>query len=119
VKYVQKSPETFDRDLLEALASGAGPDMFFLPDNLVFQYTNKIFTIPYGSFPLTTFKNTFAGAGEVFLTSKGTYVISNIKIESELKEVEYPTYYFEVSYEQYQDVVDEKLRLRATLILWT
>ena len=71
VKYVQKSSETFDKDLLEALASGTGPDMFFLPDNLVFQYTNKIFTIPYGSFPLTTFKNTFAGAGEVFLTSKG------------------------------------------------
>lgn len=58
----------------------------------------------------------YSGENEiVFLTSKGTYVISNIKIESELKEVEYPTYYFEVSHEQYQDVVDEKLRLRTTL----
>ncbi|KKS04698.1 MAG: hypothetical protein UU82_C0010G0017 [Candidatus Nomurabacteria bacterium GW2011_GWC2_41_8] len=71
VKYEQKSPDTFDQDLLEALASGAGPDMFFLPDSLVFNYANKIFAIPYASYPLNTFKNIFAGAGEVFLTSKG------------------------------------------------
>jgi multiple sugar transport system substrate-binding protein len=73
VNYVQKSPDTFDQDLLEALASGAGPDMFFLPDNLIFHYSNKIITIPYTSYPLASFKNAFAGAGEVFLTSKGIY----------------------------------------------
>lgn len=71
VKYVEKSPETFDQDLLEAIASGVGPDMFFLPDNLAFHYSNKIFTIPYQSYPVASFKNVFSGAGEVFLTSKG------------------------------------------------
>jgi multiple sugar transport system substrate-binding protein len=68
---VQKSANTFDQDLLEALASGTGPDLFFLPDNLAFHYSNKIFTIPYTSYSLSTFKNVFSGAGEVFLTSKG------------------------------------------------
>ena len=71
VKYVQKSADTFDHDLLEALASGVGPDMFLMPDNLAFHYSNKILSIPYTSYPLGTFKNVFAGAGEVFLTSKG------------------------------------------------
>lgn len=71
VSYVQKSADTFDQNLLEALATGTGPDMFFLPDNLALHYANKIFTIPYGSFPLSNFKTVFAGAGEVFLTSKG------------------------------------------------
>jgi len=71
VTYVQKSADTFDQDLLEASASGTGPDMFFLPDNLVFHYADKIFTIPYQSYPLASFKNNFAGAGEVFLTSNG------------------------------------------------
>ncbi len=71
VKYAQKPADTFDQDLLEALALGAGPDMIFLPDNLAFHYANKIFTIPYESLPLATFKNNFAGAGEVFLTDKG------------------------------------------------
>ena len=71
LKYEQKSAESFDQDLLEALAEGRGPDMILLPDNLAFHYANKIFTIPYQSFSLAAFKNTFAGAGEVFLTSKG------------------------------------------------
>jgi ABC-type glycerol-3-phosphate transport system substrate-binding protein len=71
VSYVQKSTDTFGQDLLEAVASGTGPDMFFLPDNLVFNYTNKIFIIPYQNYPLSSFKNNFAGAGEVFLTSNG------------------------------------------------
>jgi len=71
VKYVQKDPATFDQDLLEALASSQGPDMFFLPDNLAFHYSNKIYTIPYQSYPVASFKSTFASAGEVFLTSKG------------------------------------------------
>ncbi len=71
VKYVQKYPDTFDKDLLEALASGVGPDMFFLPDNLAFSYKNRIFPIPYETYPISAFKNNFATGGEVFLTGKG------------------------------------------------
>jgi ABC-type glycerol-3-phosphate transport system substrate-binding protein len=71
IKYEQKGSETFDQDLLEALASGKGPDLFFLPDYLAYDYSNKIFTIPYESYPIANFKNTFAQASEVFLTSKG------------------------------------------------
>lgn len=71
VKYVQKYPDTFDHDLLEALASGVGPDMFFLPDNLTFRYRTRIITIPYESSPIASFKNNFASAGDVFLTSNG------------------------------------------------
>lgn len=71
VKYVQKFSETFDNDLLEALASGTGPDLFFISDDLAYKYSNKIYTIPYVSYPLATFKSSYARAGEVFLTSKG------------------------------------------------
>ncbi|MDR3519572.1 MAG: extracellular solute-binding protein [Candidatus Pacebacteria bacterium] len=71
VKYVQKSADTFDQDLLEALATGTGPDLFFLPDDLAYSYSNKILTIPYTSYPLVSFQGTFAGAGSVFLTDKG------------------------------------------------
>lgn len=71
VKYEEKSPASFDRDLLEALASGVGPDIFFLTDDLLYHYANKIYPIPYSSFPLSTFKTTYAGAGEVFLMSAG------------------------------------------------
>lgn len=71
VKYVQKFKETFDKDLLKALAAGTGPDIFFIPNDLAFSYSDKIFTIPYTSYPVASFKNNFASVGEVFLTSKG------------------------------------------------
>lgn len=71
LRYVEKSPETFNQDLLEALASGVGPDMFFLPDDLVFGYKNKITPIPYDNFSVASFRKTFAGAGEVFMTNGG------------------------------------------------
>jgi ABC-type glycerol-3-phosphate transport system substrate-binding protein len=71
LKYEQKNVETFDQDLLEALASGSGPDLFFLPDNLVFDYANKIYVIPYESYSAASFQNTFSSAGEVFMFSKG------------------------------------------------
>jgi len=71
VQYVQKNKDTFDRDLLEALATGTGPDMFFLPDDLAYHYSNKIFPIPYSSFSEASFKGAFASAGEVFLTGSG------------------------------------------------
>jgi ABC-type glycerol-3-phosphate transport system substrate-binding protein len=71
LKYVEKAASTFDQDLLEALASQTGPDLFFLPDNLAVHYSGKLFTIPYSSYPLVNFRSNFAGAGEVFLTSQG------------------------------------------------
>jgi ABC-type glycerol-3-phosphate transport system substrate-binding protein len=71
VKYVQKNADSFNQDLLEALASGSGPDMFFLPDNLAFNYANKIYVIPYTSYSASSFQTTFSSAGEVFMTSAG------------------------------------------------
>ncbi len=71
VKYVQKSNETFDQDLLEALASGSGPDMFFLSDDLAFHYNNKITSIPYNVVSVANFQQSFAQAGEVFLRPQG------------------------------------------------
>ena len=70
-KYEQKSAETFDQDLLEAIASGEGPDLVFLTDDLAFRYRNKVLVIPYQSYPSASFKQSFAGAGEVFLTNEG------------------------------------------------
>ncbi len=75
IQYSQKSPDTFNDELLEALASGKGPDLFLLPDYLGYRYANKIYSIPYSSYPIANFKNNFVGAGEVFLNSKGVLAL--------------------------------------------
>ncbi|MES2416252.1 MAG: extracellular solute-binding protein [Patescibacteria group bacterium] len=75
VKYVQKNRASFDQDLLEALATNTGPDLFILPDDMIVHFRNKIMPIPYASFPQATFQNTFAGAGEIYLSEKGTLAL--------------------------------------------
>jgi maltose-binding protein MalE len=47
VTYVYRDPATFDKDLVEALASGTGPDAIVLPEDLIVRYSNKIYTIPF------------------------------------------------------------------------
>ncbi|MBI2669379.1 hypothetical protein HYX14_06070 [Candidatus Woesearchaeota archaeon] len=51
----------------------------------------------------------------IFAAGKGTYILSHLIITSKLKEVEYPTYYFELSNEQYQDIKQQNKRARVQL----
>ncbi len=56
------------------------------------------------------------GENEIlFHTEKGTYILSHVNMVSKLKEVDFPTYYFELSNEQYEQVINEERRLRLTL----
>ncbi|MEK6939593.1 MAG: hypothetical protein AABX31_02590 [Nanoarchaeota archaeon] len=51
----------------------------------------------------------------VFRTEKGDYLLTHVMVKSELAEVEFPTYYFDLKYEEYRAVVDDNKRVRLTL----
>lgn len=51
----------------------------------------------------------------VFQTMYGTYQLSHLLIFSELKEVDFPTYYFDLSHEEYTDVKNGDQRVRLQL----
>lgn len=42
----------------------------------------------------------------VFKTEMGSYIVDRIKVETKLKEIVFPTYYFELDDEEFQDVED-------------
>ncbi len=71
VQYVAKDPTTFDKELVEAIASGIGPDAVILPDDLIVRYSDKIFPIPYTTLSVADFKNTYAQIGEIYLRNEG------------------------------------------------
>ncbi len=57
-----------------------------------------------------------SGENEIlFRTERGTYVLSQVQIRSELEQIEFPTFYFELSNEEYEDVQAGKFRVRARL----
>lgn len=71
VSYVFHDPKDFDSDLVEALASGNGPDIVLLPDDLILRHTDKIELIPYTTFPQRDFQTLFIQAGEVYMRDNG------------------------------------------------
>lgn len=75
VHYVEKEESTFDRELVEALASNRGPDIIFLPENLILRHSDKVFVIPYDSLPERQFKDTFVQEGELYLMPEGSLAI--------------------------------------------
>lgn len=51
----------------------------------------------------------------VFHTEEGTYLLSHVLVRSELKEVDFPTFFFEVSNEEFEDVENGDKRVRLQL----
>ncbi len=51
----------------------------------------------------------------VFSTGRGMYILSHITIVSRLKEIDFPTYYFELSAEDFKTVGAGKLKVRLAM----
>jgi len=68
ITYRRVSPNNFDRELLEALAGGRGPDIILMPSDKIFEHEERIFVIPFSWFPEQDFRQVFPVAGEVFMT---------------------------------------------------
>lgn len=71
VKYVEKDKETYEEKFVEALAAGAGPDLFLLTQDSIARNQDKIIEIPYDTISERDFKNTFIEEGEMYLTDNG------------------------------------------------
>jgi hypothetical protein len=51
----------------------------------------------------------------VFFTDRGQYELFHIKVISDLKEINYPTYFFELSHEEFVDIEDDDFSVDVTL----
>jgi len=71
IEYVEIRRDTFDRDLVEALASGTGPDMILLPQDLILRHRDKVLLIPYDTMSIRDFQDTFIEEGELYLREDG------------------------------------------------
>ena len=71
VAYLEKDLETFDEELVEALAAGGGPDLFLLPHDKIEKQKNKITLIPFKSFSQRAFKDSFIEGSEIYLDPEG------------------------------------------------
>lgn len=73
--YVKKDSSSFDTDFVEALANGEGPDIILVRDDSLYKNRNKLFIIPYKSYPERTFKDQFIQEAEIFLRADGVSAV--------------------------------------------
>lgn len=75
LSYVEKSPDTIQNELVNALASGKGPDLFMMNSQQVAENLDRLYIIPFTNYPETAFKKTFPDASESLLVSKGVLAL--------------------------------------------
>lgn len=71
VVYIEKDPETFQAEFVNALAEGVGPDAVLLTDDMLYSQKNKLQPIPYTLFPQRDYLNTFIDGASIFASKDG------------------------------------------------
>ena len=72
VSYVEKGAGSYESTLLNAMASGAAPDLFLVTQEQLGAFSDKIITIPYGTVSQSQFTSSFVDEGQLFLTPQGS-----------------------------------------------
>lgn len=71
VTYVEKDSQSLQADLVNALASGKGPDIFMIPPGQVAENIDRLSIIPFSLISKTSFQTTFTDIGESLLIPQG------------------------------------------------
>ncbi len=71
IQYIVKDPATYEDDLIEAFTQAGGPDLFFVDEETLYKFENKISVLPYTSYSLRDFKNTFITGADIYTTDQG------------------------------------------------
>lgn len=72
INYIEKKPATFETDLINAFASGTGPDLFIMSHEGILRHGDKVFEIPYASLPRDVYESTYIDEARLFLTDTGS-----------------------------------------------
>jgi len=75
ISYVEVPHEKLETEFTEALARGEGPDLIVLTQEDYWKSRAKLSPIPYESISARNFSETFAEAGELFLSPRGVYAL--------------------------------------------
>lgn len=73
VTYVQKDPRTYQTELVDSFAAGKAPDLFFLTQDSIVSFADKVAPISYSSVSERTFRDMYVDEGALLLSPQGAY----------------------------------------------
>lgn len=75
VRYEEKNPETFDLDLLNAIAENRPPDLIILKHDALVTHRTKLFPLDFKTISERQFRDTYIDGADIFLRPDGIYGI--------------------------------------------
>jgi len=75
VSYTERSPETIDTDIANAIASGTGPDLVLINQEHFMAERARLRITPFSSISQRTYQDSYLPIFDLYLTSEGTYGI--------------------------------------------
>lgn len=75
VTYVERDSASFQETLTQALASGQGPDLYFIRQDYAFSDKNKVVLFPESVISASAFKNIFVDSALPFSTPEGAIAL--------------------------------------------
>lgn len=75
VTYVEKTEATYKTELINAMASGSGPDLILLSGEDLTEFSDKVLTIPYGVVSQGSYLASYVDEAQLFLTPDGTLAL--------------------------------------------
>jgi ABC-type glycerol-3-phosphate transport system substrate-binding protein len=69
--YREIKKDSYEKKLIEALAEGRGPDVFFLTQDRILKHQNKIFPVSYDDFSVRQFRDLFFDGADIYVSREG------------------------------------------------
>lgn len=76
ITYEEKKSETYKEELINAMASGNPPDLWFITQDMILDFKDKIYGIPTQSFSERGFMDTFADSSYLYIDKKENIIIA-------------------------------------------
>lgn len=75
VEYRQFPEDSFDTELVNAIAEGRSPDLIVLRSDAIVTHRAKLYPIPYDTMPRRDFQDTYIDGAEIYALPEGFYGI--------------------------------------------
>jgi ABC-type glycerol-3-phosphate transport system substrate-binding protein len=75
VNYVYVHPDEFERKLVEALASGVGPDLILAPYQIILSQSDRIYPFPIDNLSQTTYNTNYIDGAGILWTPQGALAL--------------------------------------------
>jgi ABC-type glycerol-3-phosphate transport system substrate-binding protein len=75
ISYEQHAVETFNDELVLALANGTPPDLIIFPSEIYAQISNRLYTIPFAAYNERGYRDTNIDGAQLFLSATGVQAL--------------------------------------------